>query len=209
MMFEDIAPKKRRRRRVNKQAVLLWGLMFVVAIPGGWLFWQHRNQTRAQANLEEMNAALSVYFEKFHGYPGTLTVLRGRGAERGTEDDPIGQPEHARLLPAAMALDSFTTSGYRYHYRGTRRVHRWAATVPLYLEYELTATPIVFLTARIHLATDETGEILDARSAGDLAEELERREEEARLAKEDEDDEGESSGVTVTATPAGSGDDRD
>ena len=208
MMFEDIAPKKRRRRRVNKQAMLLWGLMFVVAIPGGWLFWQHRNYTAAQANLEEMNAALSVYFEKFNGYPDTLTVLRGLG----TEGPLIGQPEQAGLLPAAMALDSFSSGGYRYHYRGTRRVHRWAATVPLYLEYELTATPIVFLTARIHLATDETGEILDGRSAARLAEVLKRRAEEARLAKEAEEaeeGEGELLGAKVTATPAGGGVDRE
>ena len=211
-MFKDI-PSAKRGRRVNKQAVLLWGLMFVVAIPGGFLFWQHRNQTRAQANLEEMNAALSTYFEKFHGYPDTLKVLRGRGKERrterseerGNEEVPMGQPEHARLLPTELALDSFETGGYRYHYRPRRPVHRWAASVPLSLEYELTATPANAYTGRVHLATDETGEVLDARSADDLAEELERRAEAARLAREAaEGEEGkeDSPGVTVTATPA-------
>jgi len=203
-MFEE-NESARPGIRWNKQALLLWGLVVLVALPGGYFYWRHWNLSQARANLAAINGALSVYFEQFQGYPDTLERLRGLGSEK----ESGGPPERARLLPAYLAHDGFGAGGYRYKYRARRRVLRWAATVPLYLEYELTAEPANFLTAWRHLATDFSGEVLEAGSAEALAEKVMSRKQEddenevAEAADAAEEEGGEDkSGVEVIATPA-------
>lgn len=163
-MFEDL-PKPKRRRKWNKQALVIWGAAVLVLIPGGFLFWQHQNQVQAKETVEAIGSALAAYHEQHNGYPDTLERLRGAVSSRPAETAP---PERARLLPTWQAKDVFKAGGYRFRYETTRRVRRWAATVPLHVAYKISAEPTIFFTGRWHYGSNESGELFEARTRQEL-----------------------------------------
>ena len=183
-MFDDLKPK-RPRRVVDRQALMLWGLVALVALPGAYLYWRHRNQEAARATLQTLNDALTAYHERFDGYPDKLERLRGSESDRPPETAP---PERARLLPTWQAKDRLVTGGYTYSYRATKRVRRWAATVPLSVEYLLTAQPSNIAMGGRFFSVDSSGEMLEGGSLEDL------REQAAAKAQEKPQ-------IEITATP--------
>ena len=183
-MFEEhYGPK--RRKLPDKRTLLRVGLPIAVALLllfslGAWVN-RKQNQLQAEYALFTINEALRIYYERYQGYPDKLERLRG--AEEGNPER--GLPEHARLLPAPIAQSRFEASGYQVHYRPGQRQQRWAATVPLFSSYQLTAEPLNFLRGGTSYATDPTGEIVRQESG-----------EESEPAGEEQ---GEPS---ITATPA-------
>ena len=193
-MFEGLEKPRRPMRKLDKQALLVYGVAALVLMPAAYLYWRSSNESAALETLDEVRSALVVFHERFKGYPDTLERLRGQ-REGSNWDDP---PEHARLLPRGLAHDEFSSSGYTFRYRGKRKVFRWAATVQLYDGFELTAVPMSWLTASTHLATVGPGEILEADDPAELAEALRALEPK----KEDEDDAEGETNIEITATPA-------
>ncbi len=151
-MFEDIPSTQ--RRRVNWKRLAAGTVLVVAVLAGGFFFWQYWSPKQAQARLGELNRALASYHGRYQGYPDSLARLRG--AEEG--DSAAGQPERARLLPALFARDEFERDGYRFRYEAGQRQQRWAATVPLYSSYRLTAEP-AGVVGKWFYYSDQTGEV--------------------------------------------------
>lgn len=170
-MFEDL-PKPKRRNPMNQQAMILWGAVVLVALPAAYMYWRHTNETAARETVQVITEALAKYHEKHDGYPDRLERLKGSESARPPETAP---PERARLLPTWQAKDLVETGGYRYRYQPTKRVRRWAATVQLAVAYRITAEPSNFLIGRLFLASDESGEIVEAQSAEELKDLTARR----------------------------------
>lgn len=165
-MFEGMPSTKRQRKlKWNKQALLIWGAAVLVLIPGGYIYWRHQNQVQARETVETISRALAVYHEKHNGYPDTLERLRGAESSRPAETAP---PEQARLLPTWQARDAFQAGGYQFRYETTKRVRRWAATVPLYVAYRISAEPASVFTGRWHYGSNESGEPFEARTRQEL-----------------------------------------
>jgi hypothetical protein len=151
-MFEDIPSAQIHPRHWKGLAV---GVVVVAALAtGGYFFLKYWSPKQARARLAELNRALAAYHERYQGYPDSLARLRG--VEQG--DPAAGQPERARLLPAVLAQDDFERDGYRFRYQPGQRQQRWAATVPLYSSYRLTAEP-VRLAGRWFFYSDQNGEV--------------------------------------------------
>src|SRR3989338_7951881 len=134
-MFEDIPSAQTRRMNWKRLAA---GVVLLLAfLTGGFFFWQYWSPKQARERLAELTRARASYHERYQGYPDSLARLRG--AEEG--HPAAGQPERARLLPAVLARDEFERDGYRFRYEPGQRQQRWAATVPLFSSYRLTAEP--------------------------------------------------------------------
>ena len=91
--------------------------------------------------------------------------MRGAESDRPPETAP---PERARLLPTWQARDVFGADGYRFRYETAKRVRRWAATVPLYVAYRISAEPASVFTGRWHYGSNESGEPFEARTRQEL-----------------------------------------
>ena len=151
-MFEDIPSAQTRRMNWKRLAA---GVVLLLAfLTGGFFFWQYWSPKQARERLAELNRALAAYHERYQGYPDSLARLRG--AEEG--NPAAGQPERARLLPAPLARDDFERDGYRFRYEPGQRQQRWAATVPLFSSYRLTAEP-AGVVGKWFYYSDQTGEL--------------------------------------------------
>ena len=151
-MFEDIPSTQ--RRRINWKRLAAGIALGAALLAGGFFFWQYWSPKQARARLGELNRALAAYHERYQGYPDSLARLRG--AEEGSP--AAGQPERARLLPAVLARDEFERDGYRFRYEAGQRQQRWAATVPLFSSYRLTAEP-AGVVGKWFYYSDQAGEL--------------------------------------------------
>jgi len=159
MGVEEIAGQSKKR-------FIIVGVILLVALGALWLLLSgarslketlvRKNETRAQQTLIIMNQSLSAYAEKYGGYPDDLRRLRG-----GEEGSPeVAPPEKARLLETALAQDRFERNGYRFRYRASQPLQRWAATVQLYGGYQLTAEPLApGSSGNAFYYSDQSGEI--------------------------------------------------
>lgn len=152
-MFEDV-PSARPPRPLNWKLLVAAMALVFVALPAGYLYWRHASQREAQETLRRLNAALAAYQGRFDGYPDSLARLRG--AEVGSP--AAAPPESARLLPTLFARDEFERDGYRFRYEAGQRQQRWAATVPLYSSYRLTAEP-AGVVGKWFYYSDQSGEV--------------------------------------------------
>jgi len=151
-MFEDIPSVQTRRMSWKRLAA---GIVLVLALfTGGFFFWKHWSPKQARERLTELNQALAAYHDRYQGYPDSLARLRG--AEDG--DPTAGQPERAQLLPAPLTRDEFERDGYRFRYEAGQRQQRWAATVPLFSSYRLTAEP-AGVVGKWFYYSDQAGEL--------------------------------------------------
>lgn len=143
-------PLSTRRNPAELGRALLWTAVgaAVLAVLVLWVLvygarsvkdsWMRKNEVRARETVGAINHALAAYHKKYEGYPGSLERLRG-----GEEGLPVmAPPERARLLDSSLAHDRFEREGYRFRFEVGQPQQRWAATVPLYSSYRLTAEPV-------------------------------------------------------------------
>lgn len=133
---------------------LLWGLVYGArTLKESWM---RSNEAAARQTLATLTRALKACSDRHQGYPDSLARLRG-GEEGNAATAP---PERARLLETALARDTFEQGGYRFRYEAGQRQQRWAATVPLYSSYRLTAEPLTpGGSGELFYYSDQTGEL--------------------------------------------------
>ena len=77
-MFEGM-PSTKRQRKLNKQALVIWGAAVLMLLPGGYIYWRHQNQVQARETVEAISRALAGLSRKAQRLSRHLGAVAGGG----------------------------------------------------------------------------------------------------------------------------------